>query len=35
MNTRARQEEKVPCSRDLEAEDGVHSCTPIAVRKTR
>ncbi|GJX52586.1 reverse transcriptase domain-containing protein [Tanacetum coccineum] len=35
MTTRARQEEKVPYSRDLEAEDGVHSCTPIAVRKAQ
>ncbi|GJU68572.1 reverse transcriptase domain-containing protein [Tanacetum coccineum] len=35
MNTRARQEGKVPCSRDLEAEDGAHPCTLIAVWKAR
>ncbi|GKB28247.1 reverse transcriptase domain-containing protein, partial [Tanacetum coccineum] len=35
MNTRARKEGKVPCSRDLEEEDGAHPCTPIAVRKAR
>ncbi|GKA27436.1 reverse transcriptase domain-containing protein [Tanacetum coccineum] len=35
MNTRARQEGKVPCSRDSEAEDGAHPCTPIAVRKAQ
>ncbi|GKA62832.1 reverse transcriptase domain-containing protein [Tanacetum coccineum] len=35
MNTRARKEEKAPCSRDTEAEDGVHPRTPIAVRKAQ
>ncbi|GKG11582.1 hypothetical protein Tco_0342982, partial [Tanacetum coccineum] len=35
MNIRARQEEKALYSRDWEAEDGVHSCTPIAVRKAQ
>ncbi|GJT36364.1 hypothetical protein Tco_0926783 [Tanacetum coccineum] len=33
MNTRVRKEERAPCSRDSEAEDGVHPRTPIAVRK--
>ncbi|GJQ94848.1 reverse transcriptase domain-containing protein [Tanacetum coccineum] len=33
--TMARQEEKVPYSRDLEAEDGVRPRTPIAVRKAQ
>ncbi|GJS90260.1 hypothetical protein Tco_0772896 [Tanacetum coccineum] len=32
MNIRARKEEKVPCSRDSEAEDGVHIAQSIAVR---
>ncbi|GJZ84995.1 hypothetical protein Tco_0650334 [Tanacetum coccineum] len=32
---RSRQEEKVPYSRDLEAEDGVRSRTSIAVRKAQ
>ncbi|GJW85736.1 reverse transcriptase domain-containing protein [Tanacetum coccineum] len=35
MNTRARQEGKVPCSRDSKAKDGAHPCTPIAVRKAQ
>ncbi|GKG16081.1 hypothetical protein Tco_0358404 [Tanacetum coccineum] len=35
MNTRTRQEGKVPCSKDSEAEDGAHSCTPITVRKAQ
>ncbi|GJY72812.1 reverse transcriptase domain-containing protein [Tanacetum coccineum] len=35
MTTRARQEKKVPYSRDLEAEDGVRPRTPIAVRKAQ
>ncbi|GJR93156.1 hypothetical protein Tco_0265330, partial [Tanacetum coccineum] len=35
MTTRARQEEKVPYSRGLEAEDGVRPRTPIAVRKAQ
>ncbi|GKF00719.1 hypothetical protein Tco_0027642, partial [Tanacetum coccineum] len=35
MNTRARKEEKAPCSRDSEAEDGVHPRTPIVVRKAQ
>ncbi|GJX58598.1 reverse transcriptase domain-containing protein [Tanacetum coccineum] len=35
MNTRARQEEKAPCSRDLEAENGARLRTPIAVRKAQ
>ncbi|GJV27204.1 hypothetical protein Tco_1383652 [Tanacetum coccineum] len=35
MNTRARKEEKAPCSRDLEAEDRVHPRTPTAVRKAQ
>ncbi|GJS48994.1 reverse transcriptase domain-containing protein [Tanacetum coccineum] len=35
MNTRARKEEKASCSRDSEAEDGVHPRTPIAVRKAQ
>ncbi|GKF69960.1 hypothetical protein Tco_0203017, partial [Tanacetum coccineum] len=35
MNLRARKEEKAPCSRDSEAEDGVHPRTPIAVRKAQ
>ncbi|GKG34296.1 hypothetical protein Tco_0436992, partial [Tanacetum coccineum] len=33
MITRARQEEKAPYSRDLEAEDGVRPRTSIAIRK--
>ncbi|GJT65919.1 reverse transcriptase domain-containing protein [Tanacetum coccineum] len=35
MTTRARQEEKAPYSRDLEADDGVRPRTPIAVRKAQ
>ncbi|GJT20170.1 hypothetical protein Tco_0878876 [Tanacetum coccineum] len=35
MNTRARQEERVPCSRDSEAEYGAHPRTPIAVKKAQ
>ncbi|GKE39538.1 hypothetical protein Tco_1462943, partial [Tanacetum coccineum] len=35
MNIRARQEEKAPCSKDSEAEDGAHPRTPIAVRKAQ
>ncbi|GKD21571.1 hypothetical protein Tco_1223274 [Tanacetum coccineum] len=35
MNTRARQDEKAPCSRDSEAKDGAHPRTPIAVRKAQ
>ncbi|GKA30981.1 reverse transcriptase domain-containing protein [Tanacetum coccineum] len=35
MTTRTRQEEKVPYSRDLEAEDGACPRTPIAVRKVQ
>ncbi|GJV45007.1 reverse transcriptase domain-containing protein [Tanacetum coccineum] len=35
MNTRARQEEKAPCSRDSEAKDGAHPRTLIAVRKAQ
>ncbi|GKG54814.1 hypothetical protein Tco_0562801, partial [Tanacetum coccineum] len=35
MNTRARQEEKAPCSRDSKVEDGAHPLTPKAVRKAQ
>ncbi|GJR22163.1 hypothetical protein Tco_0970690 [Tanacetum coccineum] len=35
MNTRTRQERKVPCSKDYEAEDGAHPCTPTTVRKAQ
>ncbi|GJU57628.1 hypothetical protein Tco_1235394 [Tanacetum coccineum] len=35
MNTIERQEEKAPCSKDSEAEDGAHLRTPIAVRKAQ
>ncbi|GJR97533.1 hypothetical protein Tco_0269707 [Tanacetum coccineum] len=35
MNTRARQEGKVSCSRDSEAENRAHPRTPIAVRKAQ
>ncbi|GJT74352.1 F-box/FBD/LRR-repeat protein-like protein [Tanacetum coccineum] len=35
MNTRTRQEGKVPCLKDSEAEDGAHPCTSITVRKAQ
>ncbi|GKB45095.1 reverse transcriptase domain-containing protein [Tanacetum coccineum] len=35
MNTRARKEEKASCSRDSEAEDGVHPRTSKAFRKAQ
>ncbi|GKE43325.1 hypothetical protein Tco_1470609, partial [Tanacetum coccineum] len=35
MTTRARQEEKVPYSRDMEIEDGACMHTPIAVKKAQ
>ncbi|GJX06170.1 hypothetical protein Tco_0194102 [Tanacetum coccineum] len=35
MNTRIRKEERAPCSRDSEAEDGVPPRIPIAVRKAQ
>ncbi|GJV64995.1 hypothetical protein Tco_1475823 [Tanacetum coccineum] len=31
----SEQEGKVSCSRDSEAEDGAHPCTPIAVKKAQ
>ncbi|GJZ48808.1 hypothetical protein Tco_0602998 [Tanacetum coccineum] len=35
MNIRARKEEKAPCSKDSEVEDGVHPRTLIVVKKAQ